>query len=146
MRPGGWFFQHWFRGRELGVTQAHVRAFARRLISCRVSPGGQWRTETQELDRLRRDGLPQILRQMPQEDTQVARGALWLCWRNLSGRLSAADEVVQLENQVQSLALKQQIEERRDRFRERAAQEAERQAEKEAERGAARMKRAPRGS
>lgn len=52
--------------RELGVSQEQVRALcSSAAIEAESTPGGQWRIPREQLERLKRDGLPPLARSMP---------------------------------------------------------------------------------
>ena len=54
--------------RELGATQEAIRALCQGgLIEAEITPGKQFRIRASELERLRREGLPQTPRPMPGE-------------------------------------------------------------------------------
>lgn len=124
--------------RELGIAQARLRALCQaKAIPAEITEGGQFRISKQDVERFKRDGLPALPRPLPgtnaSGDPHTSRSG-----RNGHGHpallaepseqvVSAAENVVILENEVQALGLRRQKEEGLDWFREREEREAERQ-------------------
>src|SRR5215471_719121 len=100
------------------------------MIEAEFSDGRQWRIPTREVERLQRQGLPPIPSSNispGHESNRAPHSAPRLLAEPSDDTIDAADEVVRLENQVQSLGLKRQIEEQQDWFRERERQAAARE-------------------
>src|SRR5689334_2491130 len=120
--------------RELGVTADAVRRLCDAgAIHAETTPGGQWRIPTEEIERLKDEGLPPVPKPMPgqsrratpNESRTIAPGAVppphtgpaILLAEPSEETIAAADEVVRLENEVRALGLKRQREEALDWFR-----------------------------
>src|ERR1700689_4254091 len=88
--------------RELGVTQARVRALCgSEVIDATCTAGGQFRISRDEIERLKRDGLPSIPRPLPEPDrARVApavrhnRGEVALLAEPSEAAIDSAEEVV----------------------------------------------------
>src|SRR6516165_9369252 len=112
--------------RELGITQARVRDLCRNgAIQAEMTDGGQFRIPREVLDRLRREGVPDTPRPMPNGGQVVtvipppARRHPALLAEPSDEVIDSAEEVVCLENELKSLGLRRQKEEHLDWFRER---------------------------
>jgi excisionase family DNA binding protein len=125
--------------RELGITQAKVRALCEsEAIDSVCTPGGQYRISKDEIERLRRDGLPAVPRPLPEavptqgvSRARSNRGAVALLAQPSQAVIGSAEEVVRLENEVKTVHLRREKEEALDWFREREDREAERETERE---------------
>jgi excisionase family DNA binding protein len=123
--------------RELGVTQARVRALCEsESIEATCTAGGQWRISRKHIEHLKRDGLPSVPRPLPNTDQRAAapvrsRRGMGLLAEPSQTVIGSAEEVVCLENEVESLGLRRRKEEALDWFREREEREAQRLAERE---------------
>ena len=125
--------------RELGITQAKVRILCEtEAIDSTRTAGGQRRIAREEVERLKRDGLPSIPRPLPEPDRVAARpavrsryGGVELLAEPSETVIESAEEVVCLENEVKAIGLRRQKEEGLDWFRERDDRDAARQAERE---------------
>jgi excisionase family DNA binding protein len=139
---GGLFFRTSDVARELGVSQAQIRALAESgAIASESTPGGQYRISTNEVERLKRDGLPRLPRPLPDENAPPARNGrprpsrAELLAEPSEEAVTAADEVVIVERQLAKRKVERQLEEEEEWFRERDEQKAQREAEqREAER------------
>jgi len=117
--------------RELGASQSRIRALCESaLIKATCTPGGQWRVSHDEVQRLKREGLPALARPLPDpvqtlaHSGHQARGGNRMLLAEPSERvIDAAEEVVCLENEVKAISLRRQMEEELDWFREREEQE-----------------------
>jgi excisionase family DNA binding protein len=123
--------------RELGVPQSVLRALCQAgVIAARTTGGGHWRIPRGEMERLRRDGVPE-LPSIPTEESAAgpvpmsanARAHPALLAEPSQEAIGAADQVVVLENQVKSLELKRAKEKQLDWFRERQRSQAASQAQ-----------------
>ena len=124
--------------RELRVSPAHVRALCQAgLIAARATRGGHWRIPRDEVQRLRREGLPEPPPATPAEPqleapivpaTNLPHRHPALLAEPSKDAIASADEVVRLENEVKSLGLKRTKEENLDWFRERQRKQAEAKA------------------
>jgi len=101
-------------------------------IASECTPGGQLRIASAEVERLKRAGLPQMPRPLPQEGGPAARNGRTsrrahplLLDLPSAQAIAAADQLVTLENEVKVLDLKREKEEKLDFFREREQQQAE---------------------
>ncbi len=125
--------------RELGITQAKVRSLCEsEAIDSVCTPGGQYRISRDEIERLKRDGLPAVPRPLPEAVPAQAisrarsnRGAVALLAQPSQAVIGSAEEVVRLENEVKAIGLRREKEEGLDWFREREDREAERETERE---------------
>lgn len=123
--------------RELGVTPAKVRALCKSgAIDSICTTGGQNRIHKDEIERLKREGLPAIPRPLPKEDRPHAtsrarsnRGEVALLAPPSEAVIDSAEQVARLENEVRAIHLRREKEEGLDFFREREDREAARQAE-----------------
>jgi hypothetical protein len=99
-------------------------------IKAETTPGGHLRVAAAEVERLKRDGLPPLPRPLPTElgplagNGKVPRGNSPLLAAPSEEVIDSAEEVVRLENEVKSLGLRKQKEEKLDWFREREEREA----------------------
>lgn len=132
----------------LGVTQERIRDLCSTgAIQAESSPGGQWRVGRDELERLKRDGVPPTPRPLPGDSprpspARLLHGHPALLAEPSEEVIQAAEGVVVLENEVKAIGLRRQKEQGLDWFRERedreaarmAAQEQEKAERKEAER------------
>ncbi|MBZ5641488.1 MAG: helix-turn-helix domain-containing protein [Acidobacteriia bacterium] len=129
--------------RELRVSQNRLRALCQAgMIAARATPGGHFRIPKSEIDRLRRDGVPDPPPATPTEDelepinvpmTNPVRHPTLLAEPS-DQTIAAADDVVRLENEVRGIQLKRAREENLDWFRERQRKEAETKAVREQQR------------
>jgi excisionase family DNA binding protein len=123
--------------RELRITQAKVRALCEsEAIDSVSTDGGQYRISKDEIERLKREGLPAIPRPLPEaarargvSPARSNRGEPALLAAPSKVVIDSAEEVVCLENDVKAIGLRRQKEEGLDWFRDREAREAEREAE-----------------
>jgi excisionase family DNA binding protein len=138
----GLFFSTGQAARELGVSAAKIRTLcASGAIESTCTTGGQFRVSQEEIERLKRDGLPPVPRPLPQQDgaqgAQAAtrarsnRGEVALLAPPSEAIIDSAEQVARLENDVRSIHLLRELEEGRDFFRDRADRDAERQAQRE---------------
>ena len=125
------FFSTGQVARQLGTTLANVRALCdAHAIKAETTPGGHLRVAAAEVERLKRDGLPPLPRPLPTElgplagNGKVPRGNSPLLAAPSEEVIDSAEEVVRLENEVKSLGLRKQKEEKLDWFREREEREA----------------------
>jgi hypothetical protein len=125
--------------RELGITQAKARALCEsEAIDSVCTDGGQYRISKDEIERLKRDGLPSIPRPLPAAvHTRAAslprlnRGEGALLAEPSSVVIDSAEEVVCLENEVKAIGLRREKEEGLDWFRAREAREQAQESESE---------------
>ena len=128
------FFSTGQVARELAITQARVRDLCRNgAIEAETTAGGQFRISREVVDRLRRDGVPDTPRPMPNAEQAltvipppVRRSRPALLSAPSDVVIESSEALVCLQNELQSLALRQQKEEQLDWFRERERQGAER--------------------
>ena len=148
--PTSLYFTTGQAAHQLGASQAQIRAFCESgAVASELTGGGQFRISAGELARLKRDGLPDIPRPLPDEgrlgSAKPGRARLASLDEPSQDAIDSADAIVILENEVKALDLKRQKEEKLDYFRDRARQQADeeagqleterlRQAEVEAER------------
>ncbi len=125
--------------RELRVSPNHVRALCQAgMIAARATRGGHWRIPQSEMQRLRREGVPEPPPATPAEfeaETEVVPAANppphrhpVLLAEPSKDAIASADEVVRLENEVKAIGLKRAKEENLDWFRERERKQAEAKA------------------
>jgi excisionase family DNA binding protein len=123
--------------RALRIPQSYLRALCQAgLIAARSTDGGHWRIPKAEVDRLRREGIPELpdLEPEPEPEAPPAVPAPnpkphpALLAEPSKETVAAADQVVRLENEVKALHLKRAKEEASDWFRERQRQQAGQQA------------------
>ncbi|MBZ5644561.1 MAG: helix-turn-helix domain-containing protein [Acidobacteriia bacterium] len=122
---------------ELHVSPSHVRALCQAgIIAARATHGGHWRIPKGEVERLLRDGVPDpppatptgpavehVIESVPnpvRHPTLLAEPS--------NEAISAADDVVRLENEVRGIQLKRAKEESLDWFRDRQRQQTQAQA------------------
>jgi excisionase family DNA binding protein len=125
--------------RELGITQAKVRALCESdSIDSVCTPGGQHRISKDEIERLKREGLPAIPRPLPDavhtreiSRPRSNRGEVALLAAPSKVVIDSAEEVVCLDNEVKAIGLRREKEEGLDWFRDREAREAAQEAEQE---------------
>jgi hypothetical protein len=134
------FYSSGAAARELHVSQARIRGLCESgAIEATSTPGGQWRISQEQVQKLKRDGLPAVPRPMPEPDHpfagapgRVRPSSATLLAEPSDAVIQSSEQVVRLQNEVASLGLLQQKEEALDFFREREAREAEREeAERE---------------
>ena len=126
--------------RELGTSLALIRILCEnRAIAAETPPGGHWRLPAAVVERLKRDGLPQIPRPLPTESTPPARNGTADRDGHTQHLAEPSDEVVSAADQVditrsmlEKRKIERELEENEDWFRERqgrqaAAEAAERQ-------------------
>lgn len=137
------FFSTGQAARELGITQTKVRALCEsEAIDSVCTSGGQYRISKDEIERLKREGLPPIPRPLPEavHTREVSRprsnrGEVALLAAPSKVVINSAEEVVCLENEVKAIGLRREKEEGLDWFRDREAREEAQEAEnQEAER------------
>jgi hypothetical protein len=125
--------------RELGITQTKMRALCEsEAIDSICTPGGQFRISEDEIERLKREGLPAIPRPLPEavHTREVSRprsnrAEVALLAAPSKVVIDSAEEVVCLENEVKAIGLRREKELGLDFFRDREAREAEQEAERE---------------
>lgn len=130
---------------ELHVSSSHVRALCQAgIIAARATHGGHWRIPKGEVERLRREGVPDpppatptdanhdVEAESPSSPNPSRHPALLA--EPSTEAIASADEVVRLENEVRGIQLKRAKEESLDWFRERQRQQAELQAARERQR------------
>jgi excisionase family DNA binding protein len=126
--------------RALGVNADSIRRLCEAgAIQAVVTPGGQWRVPTEEIERLKRDGMPPVSRPLPQQVSRTPAPPAPVVNGKHSGLLAdpsdetvaAADECVRLESEVRALGLKRQREEALDWFRQREQDEEDEVAEQQ---------------
>lgn len=119
--------------RELKVSQTDLRALCQAgLIAARATAGGHWRIPKSEVQRLRKEGLPELPSPTLEDLEAQPAGARPENVRPHPALLSApsqeaiaaADEVVRLENEVRAIGLKRDKEENLDWFRDRQNRQA----------------------
>ncbi len=127
---------------QLAVTQDTIRTLCHSgLMAAETTPGGQWRIAKDEIDRLKRDGLPPIPRPLP-GDTPMQRAGNShptrsdLLGEPSAGVVSAVEDVAITEALNKKRKLERELEETEDWFRQRQREQEDRDAE-EAEREAA---------
>jgi hypothetical protein len=107
------------------------------MIAARATPGGHFRIPKTEIDRLRRDGVPDPPPATPVETQSepVSAPAIVnpqrhpvLLAQPSEQAINSADEVVQLENEVKAIGLKRIKEENLDWFRDRQRKQDEAKA------------------
>ena len=123
--------------RELRASQNRLRALCQAgMIAARATPGGHFRIPKSEIDRLRRDGVPDPPPATPTEPQAESvstpaenphRHPVLLAEPSELA-IASADEVVQLENEVKAIGLKRAKEENLDWFRERQRKQDEAKA------------------
>ena len=109
--------------RELRVSQNRLRALCQAgMIAARATPGGHFRIPKSEIDRLRRDGVPDpppatpVQPQAEPENVPAInphRHPVLLAEPSEQA-INSADPVVQLENEVKAIGLKRIKEEHLD--------------------------------
>lgn len=117
--------------RELHVLQVHLRALCQAgVIAARSTKGGHWRIPKSEVDRLKREGLPELPALPPEQpDVFPSQTAVnrrlhsTLLAEPSKAAIAAADEVVLLENEVRATRLRRAKTEDLDWFRERQQRE-----------------------
>src|SRR5580658_9261136 len=125
--------------RELRITQAKVRALCEsEAIDSICTDGGQYRISKEEIERLKREGLPAIPRPLPEAvhtravpPARSNRGEGALLAEPSKVVIDSAEEVVCLENEVKAIGLRREKEEGLDWFRDRQAREEAQEAESE---------------
>ncbi|HEV2388839.1 MAG TPA: hypothetical protein VGS20_16470 [Candidatus Acidoferrales bacterium] len=131
------------------VSQTDLRTLCQAgLIAARATTGGDWRIPNSEVQRLRKDGLPELpspVLEGSETQGQAAPGERGrphpaLLSAPSQEAIAAADDVVRLENEVHAIDLKRAKEESLDWFRDRrsrqkAADAARRRAALEAQAG-----------
>lgn len=123
--------------RELRVSQNRLRALCQAgMIAARATPGGHFRIPKSEIDRLRRDGVPDPPPATPVEPqaepvsvtaANPHRHPVLLAEPSEQA-ISSADEVVRLENEVKAIGLRRTKEETLDWFRDRQRKQDEAKA------------------
>ena len=126
--------------RELGTSLALIRILCEnRAIAAETTPGGHWRLPAAVVERLKRDGLPQIPRPLPTHSAPPARNGTADRGDHNQHLAEPSDEVVSAADQVditrsmlEKRKIERELEENEDWFRERqsrqaAAEAAERQ-------------------
>jgi excisionase family DNA binding protein len=122
----------------LGLSSYQIRRLVETgLVDAEYSGGKQWRVPAAEVDRLLKEGIPEI----PANGTGAenpapakppnAQSSNGLLAPPSDAVVNAAEEVVVLENEVRSLALRRQKEEALDWFRAREREEEEERAAEE---------------
>jgi hypothetical protein len=121
--------------RELRVSPNHVRALCQAgMVAARATRGGHWRIPQSEMQRLRRDGVPDPPPATPSESqAEIATVSAAnpphrhpaLLAEPSKDAIASADEVVRLENEVRAIGLKRSKEENLDWFRDRHRNQAE---------------------
>ena len=128
---------------ELHVSPSHVRALCQSgMIAARATQGGHWRIPRDEVERLRREGIPSppsLTPTEPESDSRVPASPNPYRHPNLLAEpsedaISAADEVVQLENEVKAIGLKRAREESLDWFRDRERRQLQAKAARDQQR------------
>ena len=134
--------------RALGVNPDVIRRLCEaEAIQAEVTQGGQWRIRTDEISRIKREGLPLVPRPLPgqrrasreddeaegEEDSSTVDAGIGLLGPPSAETVRAADSVLRLRNQVEALKLKRAHEEQMDWFRSRQADEDARAEEEAAE-------------
>jgi hypothetical protein len=106
------------------------------MIAARATQGGHWRIPKDELDRLRREGVPDpppatatgpVIEPVDESFLNPSRHPALLAEPSTEA-IAAADDVVRLENEVRGIQLKRAKEEGLDWFRERRTVETQAQA------------------
>lgn len=125
------FFSTGQAARELAVSQSRVRALCESgAVEAESTQGGQWRIPADELDRLRREGLPPIPRPLPQAGNgRPHQDRIALLGAPSDRVVSAAEQVAIKESRLKERRLDRELEETEDFFRERRDMEAQREAE-----------------
>jgi hypothetical protein len=117
--------------RQLGTTPARVRSLCENgVVAAETTPGGQWRVPANEVERLKRDGLPPIPRPMPVGvnpaepiTNQARRNHSELTTRSSAEVASAEDLVAITRSMLEKRRIEREIEENEDWFRERQRQQ-----------------------
>jgi excisionase family DNA binding protein len=124
--------------KALGLSADSVRRLchAGQIEGAVLTPGGQWRIPTEEVDRLRDEGVPPVPAPLPSRnprlaeaspggdnDKEVSGGRDYLLADPSEETIAAADTVVRLESEVRALELRRQKEQTLDWFRSRQADE-----------------------
>lgn len=119
--------------RELGVTQAKIRALCEsEVIDSTLTAGGQYRIRRDELERLKRDGLPPIPRPLPDPECprpvsrtlRPSHDEVNFSPEPSEAVINAAETVACLEHEVKAVELQKQKGEGLDWFRERETRAA----------------------
>jgi excisionase family DNA binding protein len=123
---------------ELGISPDHVRKLAQAgAVKAETTPGGQLRVAAEELDRLKRDGLPPMPRPLP-GDRRRPVGATAVApppglYAPPSPELvAAAEQSVLLTHELKTLRLTRRKENELDHYRKREARLQQEQADREA--------------
>ena len=131
--------------RALGVTADAIRRLCDAgAIEAEVTDGGQWRIPQEEIERLKRDGLPPVPKPLPGRGKSASSPEIGplttgngkhphpaLLAEPSDETVAAADECVRLESEVRALGLKRQREEALDWFRQREQDEEDEVAEQQ---------------
>ncbi len=123
--------------RELGVSASQLRSLCEsRAIQAESTPGGHWRIPADELERLKRDGLPPIPRPLPNESTPARNGrghhaAPELLAEPSDAAVSAAEDVAITRSRLEKRRIERDLEETEDWFRERDQRQAQEQTERD---------------
>ncbi len=113
------FFSTGQAAHELGVSQAQIRALCEAGVAeAKYTSGGQWRIPTGEVERLKRDGLPQIPRPLPNHDGARNRstraGGPPLLGEPSDDAVTAVEQVTIAKAMLEDLRTQKEIEQERD--------------------------------
>ena len=87
--------------RELGTSLALIRILCEnRAIAAETTPGGHWRLPAAVVERLKRDGLPQIPRPLPTQSAPPARNGTADRDGHTQHLAKPSDEVVSAADQL----------------------------------------------
>src|SRR5262249_38064219 len=121
---------------QLGASQAQVRALCESgVIESESTPGGQFRISAGEVELLKRTGLPQMPRPLPQESTAPARNSHVrhrhpnLLAQPSAEVVSAVENVSIAQNLLSKRRLDLELAEVEDQFAVREEAKAQRKAE-----------------
>jgi hypothetical protein len=118
--------------RELGTSLALIRILCEtRAIAAETTPGGHWRLPAAVVERLKRDGLPQIPRPLPTQSAPPARngtadrdGHTQHLAEPSDEVVSAADLVAITRSLLEKRKIDRELEENEDWFRDRQGRQA----------------------
>jgi excisionase family DNA binding protein len=139
------FFSSGETARQLGVTQAKIRALCEAgAIEATKTPGGQWRVAADEVEKLQNDGLPPLPHQLPEarenSPSSNTRPRGKLLAEPSAGLIASRENVEELRHQLEAMGLRQRLRESEDWFVERDVRAAQEQAGREREENERRAK------
>lgn len=129
------FFSTGQASRELGISPSQIRALcATGGIEAQSSPGGHYRIPKPELERLQRDGLPEVPRPLPSQNPRSAAnpryGSAALLATPSDAVVTAAESVAITEARLQQRKLEWELLTTEDQFSQREQVEADQEAER----------------